>query len=496
MNGVSNYLTMSNMKKLYIIMMLVLTGTMAFAQTSVWSGGRQIWTRGEGTESAPFLIESAENLAYLAYVVNKGYDTQGVYFRLTTDIDLNGSEEQQWVPIGLGNRWFNEDGCERGVSSTSGIRASSYFRGHFDGGEHSISNIFIVDSLGLNLGLFGCVQMGSEDVTIENVFVINGYIRGRNSIGGIVGQVTGAGSNNTTVLISRCWSGVTLERSSINLDIQNGIGGIVGYIMSGETHIQKCYNVGNLSGYIVGGILGGGRAEIEECFNKGDVTGAYAGGIYGYLFMGEITINNCYNLGEITANDDHGGVTSGAPAGPAAGGIAGAKIRSNGNVTVTYCYNAGNVSSTKDMGCIMAYAAGTPTFENNAYLNTCSDENEGQGTPLSIEYMRSQEYVDFLNGGNRDQIWAMDVDNINDGFPILTEVNYINVPEQHVATFSVYPNPTQDQFTVEGTGLMVVNNLLGQQVLSRRIEGKVTVRLPKGMYIIRLNNSFSKIVVE
>lgn len=483
------------MKKLYMLMMLVLTGTMAFAQTSVWSGGRQIWTRGEGTESSPFLIESAENLAYLAYVVNKGYDTQGVYFRLTTDIDLNGSEDQQWVPIGLGNRWYNEDGCERGIASSSGLHASSYFKGHFDGGEHSISNIFIVDNVGLILGLFGCVQNGSEDVTIENVFVTNGYISGRNSSGGIVGQVTGSGSNNATVLISRCWSGVTLEGFGSN-DVQKGIGGIVGYNTSVDFRIQKCYNIGNVSGYNVGGILGGGRAEIEECFNKGDVTGAYAGGILGCLYMGSLTINNCYNLGEITADDEHGIVSSSFPAGPAAGGIARAKMMSSGSATVTYCYNAGSVSSTKDMGCIMAYAAGTTTFENNAYLNTCSDENEGQGTPLSIEYMRSQEYVDFLNGGNRDQIWAMDVDNINNGFPILTEVNYIDVPEQHVATFSVYPNPTQDQFTVEGTGLMVVNNLLGQQVLSRRIEGKVTVRLPKGMYIIRLNNSFSKIVVE
>ena len=83
------------MKKIFIIMLLVLASTMALAQTSVWHGDRTIWTRGSGTENDPFLIESADNLAFLAYVVNKCYDTEGLYFRLTTDIDLNGSEDLQ-----------------------------------------------------------------------------------------------------------------------------------------------------------------------------------------------------------------------------------------------------------------------------------------------------------------------------------------------------------------------------------------------------------------
>ena len=63
--------------------MLVLTSTMAISQTSVWHGGKTIWTRGSGTEYDPFLIETADNLAFLAYVVNKGYSTSGMYFLLT-----------------------------------------------------------------------------------------------------------------------------------------------------------------------------------------------------------------------------------------------------------------------------------------------------------------------------------------------------------------------------------------------------------------------------
>ena len=195
------------MKKIYIMMMLVLTGAMAMAQTSVWHGGRAVWTRGAGTEGNPILIESADNLAYLAYVVNKGYDTKDLYFKLTTDVDLNGSEDLQWVPIGLGDRWFSEDGCDRGRQSGSGFYPHTSFLGHFDGGEHSISNIYIDNSerlYGDYAGLFGCaegVREGSVTypAVIENVFVTSGFVKG-NCCGGIVAN----GQNSTSVY--RCWN--------------------------------------------------------------------------------------------------------------------------------------------------------------------------------------------------------------------------------------------------------------------------------------------------
>ena len=82
-------------------MMLVMTGIMAEAQTSIWNGSRKLWTRGEGTESSPYLIESAENLAFFSYMVNLGFETQDMYFVLTTDIDLNGSEDQPSYAVGV-----------------------------------------------------------------------------------------------------------------------------------------------------------------------------------------------------------------------------------------------------------------------------------------------------------------------------------------------------------------------------------------------------------
>ena len=473
------------MKKIYIMMMLVLAGTMATAQTSVWHGGRQVWTRGTGTESDPFLIESADNLAYLAYVVNKGYETEGMYFRLTTDIDLNGSEDQQWVPIGIGlNRWFSEDGCDRGQASYAfyGIPQSS-FRGHFDGGEHNISNIYInsTDDVYQYAGLFGSVegrQEGQEvyPATIENVFVTSGYIRGR-SCGGIV-------EKGSYTIVSRCWNGANIE----SLSDAGGIVGEYGY------QIYNCYNVGDISGYRVGGIVGYYGAEIEECYNEGDITGTYAGGIYGYTLNGHVTINNCYNTGSITANEDYGTALPSAPAGPAAGGIASFIFRGNlGNSAITNCYNVGDVSSIQDAGCILAYGPQV-TLENNYYISTC--DAGGEGEPLSEDYMRSQEFVDYLNGRDGDQVWALDEDYINDGFPILVEVSTLEVSEQAEATFSVYPNPANGAFIVEGTGQMTVSNVLGQIILTKEIDGQTAVALPQGLYFVKLGGAVRKIVVE
>ena len=167
---------------------------------------------------------------------------------------------------------------------------------------------------------------------------------------------------------------------------------------------------------------------------------------------------------------------------------------SNSSATITNCYNAGSVSSTRSLGCIMAYAP-NGVFENNYYVNTCSDEIEGQGTPMTEEFMHSQDFVDFLNSMGTGQVWVLDENNTNGGFPILAAID-LAVTKNTETTFNVYPNPAQGRFTVEGTGRMMVSNLLGQVVLVKEIDGQTTVALPQGMYFVKLGNEIRKIVVE
>lgn len=480
------------MKKIYIMMMLVLTGTMTLAQTSVWHGGRAIWAHGTGTEGDPILIESADNLAYLAYVVNKGYDTKDLYFRLTTDIDLNGSADLQWTPIGCGTggKWFSEDGCFRGFPSYGsfydGVIPS--FHGHFDGGEHSISNIYIDNSEGFyvnDIGLFGMaegIREGGETypAVIENVFVTSGYLKGINC-GGIVGNA------NRTTLVSRCWNGATIE-GVVGEMITCCLGGIVG---QNAYQVKNCYNVGDVSGYYAGGIVGfgnSGTVEIEECYNEGNIIGTYAGGIFGFSRQTKVVINNCYNLGNIDAD---GSALSSSPAGPTAAGIASFIWRGRDG-SITNCYNVGAISSTREAGCIMAYSTDI-TLENNHYINTC--DAGGEGTPQTEDVMQSQAFVDLLNGQNEVHVWALDANHTNGGFPILTTID-LSVPEITRPSFNVYPNPAQGCFTVEGKGQMTITNILGQMVMRSEIDGKGTFALSKGMYFITLNGKTQKIVVE
>ena len=60
---------------------------------------------GEGTDTKPYLIKSADDLAYLAKSVNgdgttdSGQAYAGMYFKQTADIDLSA---HYWIPIGNG----------------------------------------------------------------------------------------------------------------------------------------------------------------------------------------------------------------------------------------------------------------------------------------------------------------------------------------------------------------------------------------------------------
>ena len=86
--------------------------------------------------------------------------------------------------------------------------------------------------------------------------------------------------------------------------------------------------------------------------------------------------------------------------------------------------------------------------------------------------------------------------------PSLGLVNYIpfidheSVNEAEAATFSVWPNPAQGRFTVEGKGTMTVKNTLGQIVLTKEIDGKETVELPRGLYVVKLSGATRKVLVE
>ena len=75
-------------------------------------------------------------------------------------------------------------------------------------------------------------------------------------------------------------------------------------------------------------------------------------------------------------------------------------------------------------------------------------------------------------------------------------VGYNAVNEKETTAFELWPNPAQGRFTVEGTGKMTVINALGQTILTKEINGKESIELPRGLYFVKLGNAMRKIVME
>lgn len=449
------------MKKIYIIIALVLLGNFAMAQTSVWHGGREVWTRGEGTEESPYLIENADQLAMLSYAVNKGYQMRGVHFKLTTDIDLNGSEEQLWTPIG--SAYFYEDGCLRKEKYELDIS----FVGSFDGNGHAISNIY-VDSRDY-AGLFGHIgTVVSDTIYIKNIRIVSGYINGGVS-GGIAGCVDGK------LIISDCYNAAEIHGQ--------GAGGITGQ----NGWIERCYNTGKVYATDwAGGITSVANGWVRQCYNTGEVysEGPTAGGIAGgNTTLFKFTIENCYNTGSVStlsAEALHDMV--------GCGGIVGFVIPTR--ITLHNCYNVGSVNGASDhTGGIVGYEIEPDSVKNCYYLNTCGAQ--GLGVAMDEDAMRLPEFVATLN--DNTDVWNMDEDNHNFGFPILVGLD-MAVGEVHDSSLAVYPNPAQGTLRIEGGQIEEVEvfNMLGAKVMQCSLhcfDGTATLdvsTLTDGLYLLRV----------
>lgn len=252
----------------------------ARAETDVWDGTTASgFAGGTGTEGDPWLIENAEQLAYLAQQVNNGTDYERKHFRLVSDLDLRGNE---WTPIGTYRKPF---------------------WGGFDGGGHTITGMTITGNRDY-VGLFGeCHNFTAASSYIKSVTVKQANISGRNFVGAIAGE----GAN-----ISDCYS---IENT---ICANRCVGGICGSLTG---NISGCYNSSSVSGNsTAGGIMGSASCEktvgvVEYCYNIGAVTvrqqDSYVGGITG-ASANRYDISNCLNCGKITGNGKNVGGIAGS----------------------------------------------------------------------------------------------------------------------------------------------------------------------------------------
>lgn len=246
-----------------------------------WDGTAVAFNKGNGTEDDPWLIENAEQLAYLAQQVNNGTDYRWVHFRLVSDLDLSGKE---WTPIGINGKSF---------------------WGGFNGGGHTITGMTITGDRDY-VGLFGeCNNFTVPSSYIKSVTVKGAKISGHS----FVGAIAGAGAN-----ISDCYS---IENTICAI---RQVGGVCGRLTG---NISGCYNSSSVKGNsTTGGIMGTasyegnvGNGVVQYCYNIGTVTvsqqDSSVGGITGASADG-YNISNCLNCGKITGNGKNVGGIAGS----------------------------------------------------------------------------------------------------------------------------------------------------------------------------------------
>lgn len=224
---------------------------------------------GEGTTVAPYLVKTVEDLKFVAEKVNAGeagYAT--AVYKQTENINLNGSKENPWTPIGT---------------------ADKKFTGIFIGTGYEITGLYIDDAELLGAGLFGYIASPAK---LEGIKVNGAKVNAKSEVGAIAGSAY-------TGTVTKCQ--VT---GKIDISGNYKVGGMFGegYALITDSSVTAengstvtgIYKANNLEGDNVGGLIGyrgEGKSPTKNCSVSGlTVAGTRkVGGLIGSVFT------NCYS---------------------------------------------------------------------------------------------------------------------------------------------------------------------------------------------------------
>ena len=298
-----------------------------------------------------FIIDTAEELAGLAYLVNNGNSFTGKTIYLGSNIDLKDIE---WTPIGRGTEYGNQ----RVV----------VFSGRFDGMFHTISGLYITGTSSSHVGLFGSI----DNATIENLAIDNAYIS--------VEQTAYYG----------CSSGILV--GYVNRSTVSNIS------VSGEVTVNN-YNSIACTALAIGYVYSGGTTTVTNVSARGTVYGycnnsnSYVGGIVGVkdYSEGQLTVNNCIFVGTVTASDRNSQSY--------AGGIIGISC---GGERINHCVFIGEIYSDNTRDAIIDYFR--TTNYSNCYYNANFTSTRGTATDLSS--FNSLEWIQYNLGWDFNTVWG------------------------------------------------------------------------------------------
>ena len=335
---------------------------------------------GNGTEAEPFVLKSADHLAWFRDYVNGGHPN--AWAKISDDvkaIDMSSvcheagtkyTDELSWTPIG------NE---------------SNKYIGTFDGNDKIISNLYI-NATSVNTGFFGYATDGSiKNITFDNA------------------KVKSTGSYDTAILAGAAeYCIIENIKTLANCSVEGNMltGGIAGMA---EGNISNCENHAMVKGsYTVGGVVGinNGSCNISSCANYGAVTGTNGeiGGMVGQFSFG--TIQNSANYGDITGTCYVGNLI-GTAAGCNLNNVLG-----TGNVTAT--------SDTESAGLLVGYAnksystaSGILAYNSSAKLTINGTEQTGDAVKAigegSLTYPEGVNEADVIKAFTLEQLKSGEV---------------------------------------------------------------------------------------
>ena len=378
---------------------------------------------GKGTEAEPFVLKTADHLAWFRDYVNddhlsacakiaddvKEIDMSTVCHKADTEKQV---AELSWTPIG------NFD---------------NNYQGTFDGNGKTISNLYI-NATSEFAGFFGYLAGGNiKNITFDNA------------------KVNSTGNYYTGILAGYAGSCIfenikTLGNCSVEgKQITGGIAGIaVGNISNCENHAEV-KGMGSLGGIL--GMYYGSDNSITSCANYGAVTGWYrqVGGMVGYFDSG--TIQNSANYGDITGKDNVGNLIG-------EGVICNLNnVLGTGNVTAT--------SDTERAGLLFgriskssSAASGILAYNSSAKLTINGAEQTGEAVKAIGE--GSLTYPEGVN--EADVIKAFTAEQLKSG-----EVAYL-LAEGKVLGEQVWGQQLgKDQYPVPGSDYKVIKAAQGDK---------------------------------
>uniref|UniRef100_UPI0040285D8E hypothetical protein n=1 Tax=Prevotella sp. TaxID=59823 RepID=UPI0040285D8E len=364
---------------------------------------------GNGTEAEPFMLKTAEHLAWFRDYVNVGKTSACA--KIADDVE----------EIDMSTVCHKAD-AEKQVAELSWTPIGNYskqYQGTFDGNGKTIRNLFI-SSTSNEIGFFGY----AADCRIKNITFDNAKVKGNDNCStGILAGCAGSCVIENIKTTGNCSVEGKYETGGIagraNGNISNcenhaivkglhSVGGIVGICFDSENSITSCANYGEITGTedFVGGIIGYfGEGSLQNSANYGNVTGdARVGNLIGYANI--CNINNVLGIGNITANyADCNGLIVGyiVDASSSASGI----LAYNSSAKMTI----GGTELTGDA--VVAIGSGSLTYPEG--------KNEADVVKaFTPEQLKSGEVAYLLNGSKSEGELAWYQKLGTDAYPVLT----------------------------------------------------------------------------